>query len=255
MIGGTQIRPWRQCNAVTPAVTAAQTGSGTHNGMALTVAVVNNASISVYGPQYQSSFTPGTTASQSAASPAEVTLTPEYTGSWLYGAVNRNDASTAWTPATGTSFTQNVSDTTNTAAYGTFEASSSTTAGVPVTIGASNGGTSGGVAVAEIPAATTLAEDPSAPAPVSTTTATSVTTAHFTPPMGSLLVAMVSAAGSTSGTDLFTDAFTDLYGQPAAAVAVNVTDDNGMLAWTEQARWATAGSGYAGVWTAVVVCG
>ena len=59
MYGGASIGPWRQCNAVSPAVTATQTGAGTHNGMALTVKVLDGAAITVSGPQYQSSFTPG----------------------------------------------------------------------------------------------------------------------------------------------------------------------------------------------------
>jgi len=456
MIGRMRIMPWRQCNAVSPVVTATQTGAGTHNGMALTVKVVNGAAITVTGPQYQSTFNPGATGSADATAPADVLLIPQGSGSLVYGAVNRNDASTAWTPVAGTTFFQNVSDTTNGAAYGTFtsgsmsptvafdavgpsssgagntgaaslswshtvsgvntvvlaavslgggadslctvtatcggtpmaaagvvhaggtnkgfvevfvlagvpagvntialtvagatpdslaagslsftgadqaaiigssytgygsgasasvtvssntngniiaafagggsaigsvsgpsasrylinEASTSgcgngagqtapatgapvvmtralttdlwamiavevlslspfTTANVAITTGASNGaaGTAGGVAVAEIRACPwySVAEDPSSPPPVTTTSATSVSTARFTPPMGSLLVAMVATAGTGAG--------------------VSVTDDNGMLTWVEQVRWASGTSGYAGVWTAVVVCG
>ena len=106
--------------------------------------------------------------------------------------------------------------------------------GGPVTVGATNGSGSGGFAVAEIPALSMLAEDASSPAPVTTTSATSVSTAHFTPPMGSLLVAMAATAGGTG---------------------ITVTDDNGMLAWVQLAEWASGTSGYAGVWAAVVVCG
>ena len=79
-----------------------------------------------------------------------------------------------------------------------------------------------------------LAEDPSSPAPVSTTSDKTVTTALFTPPMGSLLVAMCATAGT--------------------AVGVNITDSDGSLEWYEQSR-KSGTSGYAGVWTAVVVCG
>ena len=50
--------------------------------------------------------------------------------------------------------------------------------------------------IVEIPASGTLLEDASAPAPVSTTSATSVTADPFTPPMGSLLVAQVATAGT-----------------------------------------------------------
>ena len=460
MIGRMQIRPWRQCNQVSPAVTATQTGPGTHNGMALTVKVLTGASITVSGPRYDSHLNLGASGSANANAPASVTLTPQGTGSMVYGAVNRNNSATAWTPATGCVYGQNIADSTNGAAYGTFRAGSATaptmtasypvydtntdaaslvtgsftpaagdilvvkvasstaqlswpsaapsgggltftpqvsflppdlawsgvgiwtstpvgsspspmtvtvpfagstrphgmvverwagaviaatpvtcaarfgtgnptatlttqvlsavtwcnddwngtpgtsraynttsatpsedgynlnaiydtayfayqaasgagvqtigltapvgqtwsiigmeilaagsgtttTAGVPVTAGASNGdgasGADGGVATAEIMAGTSLAEDPSAPAPVSTTAATAVTTARFTPPMGSLLVAMAA----TAGTD----------------VTVTVTDDNGELDWYELASWHSGTSGYAGVWAAVVVCG
>ena len=445
MFGGSHIAPWRQCNAVTPAVTATQTGAGTSNGMAMTVKVVDGAAITVTGPQYNSSFTPGA-ASGNAIPPAGVTLTPEYTGSRVYGAVTRTSGSALWTPLGNSFFYGNYQDTVNTAAYGMFQlgpsitpiqqcsgsgggstsfntqvlpnpttagntlvvcvflqnsvtnptvtgitlggsagnftsvvvksdnavtfdaeiwydpvcaggqtsvtvsfaggtgtspnsnmavyevpavltadqvasnsdavdggtwttgstpvltqvneicfacipathnpvfsdkswvvtrastlayaydiiaaetavncsgtfgtnstyvgvvatfyasvAPSYTVAGTPVTAGASNTGGTGGVVAAEIPAAPgmTVTEDTSGPPAVFTASATSVSTAHFTPPMGSLLVAMITAAGGTG---------------------VAVTDDNAMLAWVQLASWA-AGYGYAGVWAAVVVCG
>lgn len=458
MIGGMRIMPWRQCNAVAPAVTATQTGAGAHNGMALTVKVLTGANIASTGPgSYDYAPVPGAAGAADATAPASVTITPLGTGSWLAGAVNRNDTAAAWTPAASTVFSQNVADATNGATYGTFRggaaaaptltasypvyidvvsgtslvtgsftpaageilvckiaaashtttwpsglpsgggliwtqqvintsvdlygamaiwtsspvgaspspmtvtlaypsgseprsmvverwsgaviatvpsinsawsasghpnssltaqalsqitwcsvdwapvdgatraynttsatpaedgyryippvytgyyasqaiaspgvqtfgltapagqtwtiggmeilagaSSSTTTAGVPATAGASNGPASGygGVAVAEILTSGTLAEDPSSPAPVNTTSATTVTTARFTPPMGSLLVAEIATAGT--------------------AVAVTVTDDNGALDWYELASWHSGTSGYAGIWAAVVVCG
>lgn len=458
MIGRMQITTWRQCNAVTPAVTATQTGAGTHNGMALTVKVLTGTNITVNGPQYQSVMNPGASGSANANAPASVTLTPQGTGSWMAGAVNRVNSATAWTPSTSTVFSQNIADAVNGATYGTFnygstvstpvlaasypvydnnadaaslvtgsftpavgevlvvkvttpavtvswpsglpsgggltftqqvtnpgggsfsatgiwtsspvtvssamtvtvpfagstqphsmvverwsgaviaampvtckalsgsgnptsslvtqvtsavswcssdysaingssrtynttsatpaedgyvfntpyytayyatqaassagsqtigltapssqiwnicgmeilaaETSGVTVAGIPVTIGASNGdgasGVYGGVAVAEFLASGTIAEDPSTPPPVNTTAATSVSTALFNPPMGSLLVAKVATAGGTG---------------------VQVTDSNGGLTWVELARWASGTSGYAGVWAAVVVTG
>ena len=458
MFGGTRVGAWRQCNSVIPAVTAAQTGTGQHNGIALTIRAVDGADIDVIGPRYQSYFYPGTSGSQDDAPPAEITIIPEYTSSFMYGAVNRNDAATAWTAAAQTSFALNTADSVNSAAYGTFfystpgvggaptipcqsisvsgtggspvvinlnwatnagntivvcvqtsgtgsnptitgmllggsagnfakaaglnnnaaynseiwydpdcaggqttvtaafttvtspytnftvyevtgtlvadtgtaaavtTASTSwgsgnttattqaneiwfgsvataqlptpdscwatsgpseasywtdtgyqivtvtgpaafsgtqspagvstsavatfylaggtgsvayTTAGVPVTVGASNGdgtsGTAGGIVALEIPSAgVPVTEDPSSPSPVWTAAGTSVTAAHFCPPMGALLVAMVAAAGGAG---------------------VTVSDDNGALTWVQQAFWASGTSGYAGIWTAVVVCG
>jgi hypothetical protein len=56
------------------------------------------------------------------------------------------------------------------------------------------------IALAEILAAGTLAEDASTPAPVWTPAAELVTTAAFTPPPGALLVA-IAAANTTGGGD------------------------------------------------------
>jgi hypothetical protein len=469
MIGGMKIVPWRQTNAVTPAVTATQTGAGTHNGMALTVKVLTGADILSTGDgSYDYGLVPGASGSANANAPAAATLTPAGTGSWVYGAIGRNNSATAWTAANGSTFIQNVADATNGATYGTFSGGATTVTmvgtpsapvqvlgvtgvstntvtgawdptqprtrghllvavvtaygtttagtitegsgtwtagpdvvatsrarttiwtitavghdtapsftatnsgtatrallvcelielagqdpvtpvcatgtatgtsaatltvttstgsvpvagcyaiagwniisasgtmtwtpdaawtgnidstgatstyshaafdkyanppvgatlaatgghnntstyesgaiivvqpytvtatlgGVSVTAGASTGdgaaGAAGGVAIYEVTAAGGLAEDPSTPAPVSTTSAKSVTTAHFTPPMGALLVAMCATAGT--------------------AVGMQVTDDNGGLDWYEQAAWASGTSGYAGVWTAIVVC-
>jgi len=220
VIGGIHIMPWRQCNAVAPVVTATQTGSGTHNGMVLTVKVVTGAAIIDIGPSsYQYALLPGAAGSNSAYAPAEVTVTPDGTGSWVYGAANRTDTATAWTAMTGSTFTQNVADSTNSAAYGTFRSTGTTTASTPITVGATNGdGTSGGgITAVEIRATGTLAEDASSPSPVSTAAATTVSTARFQPPMGALLIAQVATAGSN--------------------VSVQVTDDNGSLTWVEQMKW------------------
>jgi hypothetical protein len=122
VFGGSHIGPWRQCNAVSPAVTATQTGPGTHNGMGLTVGVLNNTNIIDVGPgSYDFALAVGVTGSNNAAAPAGVTVTPRFTGSSLYGAVNRNDAATVWTPAANTFFFQNAADATNGAAYGAFQ--------------------------------------------------------------------------------------------------------------------------------------
>ena len=69
MFGGSRIGPWRQCNAVSPSVTATQTGPGTHNGMALTVKVVNGAQIVDVGAAYRLRSAVGVTASQAPPVP------------------------------------------------------------------------------------------------------------------------------------------------------------------------------------------
>ena len=90
------------------------------------------------------------------------------------------------------------------------------------------GGAAGGVTVAEILASGTLTEDISSPpGSVDHVGETAVSGHCFTPPMGSLLVAMVAAAGGTG---------------------VTVTDDDVVSLWMELTRWASGTSGYAGVW-------
>src|SRR5262249_56133000 len=69
----------------------------------------------------------------------------------------------------------------------------------------------------EILAAGTLAEDASGPAGASTTSAATVTTASFTPPPGSLLVAMTGTNGG------------------AGVVTMTISDSSG-LAWAEKVK-------------------
>ena len=124
MFAGQAITLWRQCNAVSPAVTATQTGAGASNGIALTVRAVTGAAVYNYGPgPYDYRPQPGASAVRDAKTPAEVTVIPLYTGSLVFGAVCRNDAATLWVPASGTLFSQNVADTVNNASYGTFRSS------------------------------------------------------------------------------------------------------------------------------------
>jgi hypothetical protein len=81
----------------------------------------------------------------------------------------------------------------------------------------------------------TLAEDASAPAVATTTAATTVASASFTPPDGSLLVAMVGSDGAANGTAVTT-----------------MTVSGGGLTWTELVHAASASTCYAGVWAAQV---
>jgi len=173
-------------------VTATQTGAGgTDNGIALTVKVITG----------QAASPIGTVANTITATTPELAITPSGTGSLVYGAVVNAAADTTFTAAGTTTFSANISDTTNGLAYGTIRSTSTTTSGTPVTLGATAPTeTSGflGVALCEILKLTTLAEDASSPAVVDSLTAITVTTASFTPPAGSLLVAMVSCNGSAN---------------------------------------------------------
>jgi len=92
--------------------------------------------------------------------------------------------------------------------------------------------------MAEILTSGTLAEDASGPAAVSVLGSGStltVTTASFSPPAGSLLVALVPSNGG------------------ASQVTMTVTDNLGThLNWHEQVKTNVAGNDYAGVWIADV---
>jgi hypothetical protein len=195
-------------------VTATQTGaSGTAPGIALTVKVLTG----------QASSPAGATADSVTATVPDLAITPSGTGSWVYGAVANLAASTAYTAAGTTTFSANVSDTTNGLAYGTFRSTSTTTSGTPVTVGGSAPAEGSGalaVALCEILKGTTLAEDSSSPAAVNTKTAATITTAAFTPPAGSLLVAMVASDGSGDGTHSMTMAVADSSGLTWTQAAV-----------------------------------
>ena len=211
-------------------VTAAQSGSGgTANGIALTVKVITG----------QASSPIGATAESASVTTPELAITPDATGSWVYGAVAEG-ASSAFTAAGTTTFSQNF--TSAGVSYGTFRSTGTTTASTPVTLGGTAPSTStGGIALCEIEKGSgSLAEDPSSPATADTTSATTVTTASFAPPAGSLLVATVASNGSFNGTNSMT---------------MTVSDSSG-LTWTRQsaANVASGSATYqvASVWTAPV---
>ncbi len=214
-------------------VTAAESGAGAYNGMALTVKVLTG----------QASSPIGATASSGSITTPEVSITPSGTGSYVYGAVYNANVQTLFTAAANTTFSQNVGDNTNGVAYGTFRLTATTTASTPVTVGATAPAETAGylsIALLEILKGTGLAEDSSSPAGVNTTSAETLSTAVFTPPAGSLLVAQVVANSTGDGTN---------------SMAVTVSDSSG-LTWTRRAFYTTTiGSATyeaVSIWTATV---
>ena len=213
-------------------VTATQAGSGTHNGLALTVKAVTGGAASPIGA----------TATSNSVTTPELAITPAATGSWVYGAVTIGGASATYTAAANTTFTQNHLST---VAYGTFRSTSTVTGGTPVTVGATAPAAASGIILVglleiQVAAGAVLAEDASSPATVFTTAAITATTASFTPPGGSLLVAMVSS---------------NLSGTAGQSMTMSITDSYG-LTWTEQvvASYVNGASTFAGssIWTALV---
>lgn len=207
-------------------VTAAQTVA-TFTGMLLRVQVLTGIAASPIGASAQVSN--GGVSITLAAS-----LTTTQAGSRAYGALlNVGPESFTGTGEPGTTILDSVTDAPDGAVYGTCKTTAAT-----VTPGTSLVGSTissrGGAAALEILPAGTILEDASSPAPASTLTGTSVTTAAFSPPLGALLVAMVSSDASTS-------------------TVLALSDTSGLgLTWTEQIRAQSAGAAYAGVWTAAM---
>jgi hypothetical protein len=127
--------------------------------------------------------------------PPQQSITPNASGSWVYGVALAYPENGDFTANAATTFTTNAYGG-GYCTYGTFRSTSTTTAGTPVTLGATAPtGEYNNILMAEILASGTLAEDASTPPTLNSTFQSSLTTATFTPPPGSLLVAQ---AGSLS---------------------------------------------------------
>src|SRR5258707_8774273 len=206
-------------------VTATQGGS-TLKGMALRVFVLTQAAA------VQNGATANAQIPTSTAFTTSITTTQ--TGSRVYGAgahANVTDSAAALT-----TLVDDVADAVNSEQYFTFKATSLTGTPGATTLGVTAASaTAGPLALAEIKTAGTLTEDVSGPAVASTTAAIFVTTASFTPPPGSLLVALVASDGSTGITTM------------------TLSDTSGLgLIWTELVKNNPSGGDYAGVWVAQV---
>lgn len=201
-------------------ITATQTGS-TAVGTAGSCIVVTG----------QASSPIGATTSI-ASTTSSLAITPTGTGSYVYGSILGLIGT--YTLNGSTSLKQDHPG--QGLEYLSIRSTATTTASTPVTLGAS-AQTANGISesLLEILAGPNgLHEDASTPAAFSSTTIT-VTSAAFAPPPGSILVVMLQTNGA------------------AGTVNATITDNSGLgLTWTEQIALHTAGTGYSGVWTAVV---
>jgi hypothetical protein len=228
---------------VTHQVTATVQAPEAITGMALTVkALTGAASVqAILTGGAAENFYAGAVSQAPAAA-----ITPNATGSIVYGAVAENfdvSGGTSFTANGSTTFTQNVADLLNVAMYGTFESSGTTTASTPVTLGGSAPDNAFTVAaLAEILAAPGHSISEVATASVNATypgqyaTTASAQTASFLgtqPQPGQLLVAMVSANSFWQ----------------AGNASVTITDSSG-LTWTQLAQ--VQYPAYAGVFVTVV---
>jgi hypothetical protein len=210
----------------------ATAGGNASAGILLRVLVLNGATVAAVP----------NTAVQSGAAAHTARIPPAKAGSLILAAsVDFPSSPIAPAPAGGSTALDAVADSVSSSdqsyAYGTFQ-SGTTTAGTALTIGSTNAD-AGGVAALEVikSASAAISTDVSSPASVSSVSVaspvTSVTTGAFTPPSGSLLVALVSAAADPFGTG-----------------GMAVTDSSG-LTWIQAASASAPGNGYAGIWFAV----
>lgn len=228
------------------AVTATSTGVAAMPGLALTVKALTGAAspAAVTAGGATAKLYPGGTSQAPQAS-----ITPNGTGSIVYGAVTENFAVTSGSSFTAngsTVFSQDVADTAFTAAYGTLQSAGTTTASSPVTLGGS-APASGyfTLALAEILAASggTLSEVSAATVagtvPGAFPTPAVAQTAYLTPAPAAddLIVAMVSANSNwRSGSN----------------PSVTVTDSSGLV-WTPLIE--VHYPSYAGVWIGALASG
>lgn len=182
------------------AMTVTVTSPGAYIGLA--VKVLTGAAVSQ----------PGATVADPAGNTFNA-ITPSATGSLVYGAYGIFASSPVSWPYAARTGSQMISDAALTSGGFihrqciTFRTASPTTAGLQIFPGVvGQGSESGSMALCEILAAGTLAEDASAPPQVPadgsntlSAAATSLTTASFTPPVGALLVAVLAYGHSGSG--------------------------------------------------------
>lgn len=212
--------------STTLTVTATQGGS-TANGMLLRVFVLTQAAATQNGATAVHDYTTTTTTMSQ-------NIVTTQTGSRVYGAAEHGPNANAGTAGGNTTLVDDVKDATNNLRYVTYKATA-LTGGSPgsTPIGFTfTGSDTGPMAMFEVKTAGTLTEDGSAPAVVSTTSATTIATASFTAPSGSLLVALTATDGGAGVTTM--------------------TVSGGSLTWAEKAKANASGDDYAGVWVAQV---
>jgi hypothetical protein len=184
--------------------------------------------VELYAVSGQSASPIGVTATAAALS---ASITPGQTGSLVFGSVL--GGSGTFTGLSGTTILyQN-----NPAAglqSGAVVTTSPSTGGSPETVGVSSTGSAISTALLEVlTGAGSLAMFVGSAGIVGGGTVT--VSNPISPPTGSLLVAMIQSNGG------------------AGVVTVSVTDNSGLgLTWTEQVKVNTSGSGYTGIWTAVM---
>lgn len=206
-------------------VTATQ-GGATANGLLLRVKVLTGTAATQNG------------ATVSIATALHASIVTTVTGSLVYGALSADAVAGAFSAEPLCTLTDNFHDTVNGEYYGSFRTTSATGTPGSTLVGSTTSNANPDMAAVEILPNGTITEDASGPAAATATGATTVTTASFTPPAGSLLVAMVGSDGAANGSTLTT---------------MSVTDTSGLgLTWTQVVHASSTATCYAGVWLAQV---
>ena len=162
-------------------------------------------------------------------------------GSYVFGIASNLNAETAYT-AEGNCTTltdyANGSVDTETATFRTTNTTTGTPGATTVGFSTTFSGQYGAVAMEILASGGTLTTDGSSPAAVESATGTSFTTASFSPPGSSVLVAMLAVTGNE-----------------LVEVCVATVSSSPSLTWTEQVKVSSEVSpnnAYLGVWTATV---
>ncbi len=193
-------------------------------GMLLLCQVVNNGTMA------------GTPATGTSTTAYNCSVTTTQAGSYVFGAIANLNNDGAFTAEGNTTITQ-FADNVDQASYAAFRSTSGTvTPGATVFGSTTTFATYYGACGVEVLPNGTISIDASSPAVVDSTSLTALTTASFTPPGGTLLVAQVATDGS------------------GGAITMAVTSSPS-LTWTERVSVSSSVGGAFGsisVWTAAI---
>ena len=205
-------------------ITYTNTSTGAYTGLVLRVLVLDNATLAT---------TPAVTLAKDRQNASITTTT---TNSRVYGSTLNYAHGGAFTAEPLCTMLDNVNDTNEDSQYGTFYTTAATGTPGSTLVGAV-GTSSGSCSAIEVLPVSGIAPSTNASspgAPYSTVTATTLTTAAFTPPAGKLLIALVVSIGGTVST-----------------TTGAISDTSGLgLTWN---LWANAiGPPWTGIYTAVM---
>jgi hypothetical protein len=209
-------------------VTATNSAPGGGNGINLQVEVITGALDSG-----------GASLAVLNATLAAGSITPNFSSSYIAWAAEQGFTSGNFTIEPSNTAYSNVADSTDSVILGTGFYSGAVTGGTAVTVGASAPSftSNSQLAAYELKPNPAWASDASTPANVQGTGTNTVTTASFTPPAGSILVAMVPGNFSATG----------------GSGNISVTSSP-VLTWTARAvnTAGSSGNGFAGVYIALI---